>query len=244
MEDNIPKLVTEEEMQAMMAGGPMDVASEDTTLAPEPTEARLVSEDEMLQMMASGGQTSAVHSSLPISDTQSLESSHLPSAEEDAVLDTEPSMPMGPSVDEALSPLLGAIGQQPGPQQPQPPHPMVEDLQRGLGPGGNPVPPGVYNIPPQIMPQVTQILGNTFTSLQSNGVMANGRDRMAFAMAVMRLNDELPSTRKATLMNQVMKDGRIVPELLPPAWYEAQGLGAPESMIDPRSPSQRVPENG
>jgi hypothetical protein len=85
------------------------------------------------------------------------------------------------------------------------------------------LPEGMTPIHPDDFPITTQMLAQSFLSMNETGMILSTSDRVAYAMAVMN-NRSLRSDVKAQHIDQVMRDGKIVPQALSPDWYEARNF--------------------
>lgn len=120
----------------------------------------------------------------------------------------------------AVNSLFGQFGLE---QEPVPVDPMMAMVQQSQQAQENRDMAGLYPIREELMPMAVDVLSASFTSLNESGVVLSHQDRLAYASAVMKENDALPSGRKAQFLNSFMKNGKIVPELLPPDWYLSRG---------------------
>lgn len=92
---------------------------------------------------------------------------------------------------------------------------------------------GLNDFNPVDMPQVVGILGEEFASMSPTGVIFDPMERVAFVTSVMA-NDSLRSDIKAQLVDQMMRDGKAIPQALPKAWFEARGLTLLPEQVDTR----------
>lgn len=85
------------------------------------------------------------------------------------------------------------------------------------------MPEGTTAIHPDDMMPAVQALANNFTSMNEVGILLDPQDRVMYGISVMS-NDKLRSDIKAQLIDQAMRDGKIVPQALSRDWYEARNL--------------------
>lgn len=85
------------------------------------------------------------------------------------------------------------------------------------------LPPGTTSIHPDDYPFAVQALAASFGSMNQVGMLIDPADRTGYAISVMN-NRELRADIKAQLIDQAMRDGRIVPEALGKDWYAARNL--------------------
>lgn len=85
------------------------------------------------------------------------------------------------------------------------------------------LPPGATPIHPADMPLAVQALAMGYGSMNEVGMLLDPADRVAYSLSVMN-NRALRSDLKAQLIDQVMRDGKIVPEALGREWYEARNI--------------------
>lgn len=100
------------------------------------------------------------------------------------------------------------------------------------------MPEGLTQIAQPDYPLAVQALAGSFRSMNQLGMILDPMERSAYAVSVMS-NDQLRSDVKAQLIDQVMRDGKIVPEALSKDWYEARNLVLrppvqPGTPVDPR----------
>jgi len=132
-----------------------------------------------------------------------------------------------PSGDHTASPMMPNQ-----PQQPQQPPPVV-------------TPPGFTHLEPVDVRNASQIASQEYMSITPTGILTDVQDRLSYVMAVME-NYGIPSDKKAQLVDQAMRDGKILLQALPKQWYEARGLqplppGA-ESQMQPGAIPQAPPQ--
>jgi len=85
------------------------------------------------------------------------------------------------------------------------------------------MPEGVTEIHPADMEAVTDVLSKSFFSMSSTGILLDPAERVMYATSVME-NSSMRADVRAQLIDQAMRDGKILPEALPKSWYEARGL--------------------
>lgn len=82
---------------------------------------------------------------------------------------------------------------------------------------------GMRPLNPIDLPQVGEILSLEYLSMTETGIVIDPQERISYVTAVMA-NDALRSDVKAQLVDQAMRDGKIMPEALPAAFFESRGL--------------------
>lgn len=85
------------------------------------------------------------------------------------------------------------------------------------------LPPGLEDINPADMELATKLLADNFLSMSETGILLDPQDRVVYATSVME-NTSVRSDVRAQLVDQAMRDGKILPQALPKSWYEARGL--------------------
>lgn len=100
------------------------------------------------------------------------------------------------------------------------------------------MPEGLTQIQQNDYPLAVQALAGSFRSMNQMGMILDPMERSAYAVSVMS-NDSLRSDVKAQLIDQAMRDGKIVPEALSKDWYEARNIILrppiqPGTPVDPR----------
>lgn len=121
---------------------------------------------------------------------------------------------------EAPNSLMAGL---PGMQAPTPPSPLQSSLSDRYNTVPQRMAEGLNKISELDWPHVGQLLANEYMSMSETGIVLDPMDRVNYARSVMA-NDSLRSDIKAQLVDQAMRDGKIMPEALPKVWYEARGL--------------------
>jgi len=67
------------------------------------------------------------------------------------------------------------------------------------------------------------LLSESYPSMSPTGILLDGADRLSYSTSVME-NTKVRADIRAQLVDQVMRDGKVIPEALPSEWYEARGL--------------------
>ena len=175
--------------------------------------------------------TEEISSELPISDTTPINTPDVSAPAEAGpapIVESEvasPSIPTESGISSILPKVFDGIldnnavqniSTAQRPQQPTPFSPEMNTLPVTLPPGTTPIHPGDY-------PTAVQLLANSFPSMSQTGIVLDPSERSAYAISVMS-NQNLRSDLKAQLIDQVMRDGKIVPEALGKDWYEARNL--------------------
>jgi hypothetical protein len=93
------------------------------------------------------------------------------------------------------------------------------------------LPAGVEAIHPADLEGVTQALSSSFMSMSSTGIILDPMERAMYATSVME-NTGMRADVRAQLIDQAMRDGKILPEALPRSWYEARGLSLLPANLD------------
>ena len=150
-----------------------------------------------------------------------------PAVPQEASMDAAPMMPgpQGPSLNP--SDLASAVL---GNAVPQPELTQVLDrktIVESYGPQGNTLaqqlPEGIEPIHPADMESVTDVLSKSFMAMSSTGILLDPMERVMYATSVME-NTAMRADIRAQLIDQAMRDGKILPEALPKSWFEARGL--------------------
>ena len=123
------------------------------------------------------------------------------------------------------SAVLGSSGVQ---EQPAPEQVMDrKSIMANYGPQNNTLPQkreaGIEEIHPADLPAVADVLGKSFMSMSSTGIVLDPMERVMYATSVME-NSAMRPDVMAQIVDQAMRDGKIMPEALPKSWYEARGL--------------------
>jgi len=85
------------------------------------------------------------------------------------------------------------------------------------------LPVGMEAIHPADMEAVTDVLSKSFFSMSTTGILLDPNERVMYVTSIME-NTAIRADVRAQLIDQAMRDGKIVPEALPKAWFEARGL--------------------
>lgn len=132
-------------------------------------------------------------------------------------------LPPGINPNDLASAVLGnAIPQAEAPQQIS-----KKSIIENYGPANNTLaqqlPAGLEEIHPADMEGVTQALSTSFMSMSSTGIILDPMERVMYATSVME-NTAVRADVRAQLIDQAMRDGKVLPQALPKSWYEARGM--------------------
>lgn len=134
-----------------------------------------------------------------------------------------PQSPQGVNPSDLASAVLGRA--MPQPQQPK--QISRKSIIENYGPRGNTLaaklPAGLEEFHPADMEAVTQTLSASFMSMSSTGILLDPMERVMYATSVME-NTTVRADIRAQLIDQAMRDGKVLPQALPKSWYEARGL--------------------
>lgn len=83
--------------------------------------------------------------------------------------------------------------------------------------------PEMQPMHPALLQAVIPALQAEFPSMNEIGILLDRNDRVSFSMPIME-NDKIPSTMQAQIVEEIMRTGKIFPDALPDAWFEARGL--------------------
>jgi|19_taG_2_1085344.scaffolds.fasta_scaffold00074_46 hypothetical protein len=123
--------------------------------------------------------------------------------------------------------LASAVLGQSIPQPQEAPQLDRKTIIDSYGPQNNTIaqklPVGMDPIHPADMEAVTDVLSKSFFSMSTTGILLDPTERVMYVTSIME-NTAIRADVRAQLIDQAMRDGKIVPEALPKAWFEARGL--------------------
>lgn len=137
----------------------------------------------------------------------------------------QPEAPQSPGLNPAD--LASAVLGNALPQPEAPKQVSRKSLVENYGPSNNTLaarlPEGLEELHPADMEAVAQTLGASFPSMSDTGILLDPMERVMYATSVME-NTTVRADIRAQLIDQAMRDGKILPQALPKSWYEARGL--------------------